>query len=226
MGTDIHPLVQRRKNENSEWEFVTIPGAAEKAWDKRDAEPILQGLTGRNYQLFAVLGNVRNGYGFAGVVTGEPIPFISDCRGLPSDFTEQKTVRFNKYASKWSDDEEEQMDYGDHSITWMTLAELLAYDWNRSIVKVGVISLKQFQQWDGITPPEIYSGGVWGQNIVTISEKDARESTIPKNVEVYVQISWRTSIKDRCKLFVEHVIPWLQTLGEPDNIRLIVGFDS
>lgn len=67
MGCDIHSVFQARKGD--EWVDVAT------FWDDE-----------RHYQLFSVLADVRNGYGFAGVQTGEWVKPISSPRGLPEDF--------------------------------------------------------------------------------------------------------------------------------------------
>lgn len=58
MGTDIHGVFQAF--DNGQW---------------RDVESSYE--QDRHYQLFAVLAGVRNGYGFAGVPTGEPVTPIA-----------------------------------------------------------------------------------------------------------------------------------------------------
>jgi hypothetical protein len=47
----------------------------------------------RSYDTFAMLANVRNGRGFAGIKTSDGFPFIAEPRGLPDDFemVERKT---------------------------------------------------------------------------------------------------------------------------------------
>lgn len=69
MGTDIHGVFQAFDAETKKWQ--DIPSEYEQS---------------RHYQLFAVLADVRNGYGFAGVQTGEPVKPIAKPRGLPPDF--------------------------------------------------------------------------------------------------------------------------------------------
>ena len=69
MGTDIHGVFQRYDEETKKWEDVS---------SKYEE--------GRHYQLFAALAGVRNGFGFAGCVTGEPVEPIAKGRGLPEDF--------------------------------------------------------------------------------------------------------------------------------------------
>ena len=69
MGTDIHGVFQRLDKTTGQWHDV----ASNYEQD-------------RHYQLFAVLADVRNGYGFAGIPTGEVVTPIAKRRGLPADF--------------------------------------------------------------------------------------------------------------------------------------------
>jgi hypothetical protein len=70
MGTDVHAVIQVRSTNSQPWKSVPLPG-----WDQ-----------GRHYFLFAWLADVRNGKGFAGIVTGEAIRPLSAPRGIPPDF--------------------------------------------------------------------------------------------------------------------------------------------
>ena len=56
MGTDIHGKFQKRNARTSDWEEVDTD------YDFN-----------RHYQLFAVLADVRNGYGFAGISSGDEV---------------------------------------------------------------------------------------------------------------------------------------------------------
>ena len=74
----------------------------------------------RHYLWFAVLANVRNGDGFAGTpYMTSPVPYIQEHRGYPDDFELPDGV-------EW---------LGDHSFGYVTLQELLDYDWSISISK-------------------------------------------------------------------------------------------
>ena len=85
MGTDIHAMFQVRRETG--WEDLPfVPGryADKFPWSKTQTP----GWDGdRQYLLFAWLANVRNGHGFAGVYTHEPIVPLSDRIGFPEDFT-------------------------------------------------------------------------------------------------------------------------------------------
>jgi hypothetical protein len=95
-------------DEQSHVEYVE-PGKTRDCW-----------YSERNYTLFAILGGVRNGYGFAGAYRHEPVNPIAQNRGIPDDITE--TTR-----SILSDE---------HSGTWCDVIEILRYDWDRKIVSL------------------------------------------------------------------------------------------
>lgn len=213
MGTDIHPRCEIMKK--GVWFDVTAHVNME-LWDF---------LEQRNYTLFAVLANVRNGYGFAGVKTGDPLRYISHNRGIPSN-------------SPNAGQEESYM-FGDHSLTWVTLKELIDYDWEQINSVTGVISEEQWLEFRRKRePPMSYSQGVSGRNIVTISEKEAKELYDKDNNELrrdeenedvvyYVRVEWQTKLINRVGNFVKKTIPYLQSLVEnPHHLRIVMGFDS
>lgn len=70
MGTDIHGTFQcerKLKKDPTISKWVDVP----HLYTFR-----------RDYFLFGVLANVRNGHGFAGVDTGDPVDPISEPRGV------------------------------------------------------------------------------------------------------------------------------------------------
>ncbi len=112
----------------------------------------------RNYVMFAILGNVRNGSGFAGVETFVPLPSISDGRGIPDDATPETL----------------QILSDEHSGTWCTLDEVDAYDWDQDIQQSGIIGLDVYAQLrEGNKSPDSWSGGISGQGIVTVTMQAA-----------------------------------------------------
>ena len=143
MGTDIHLNVEVRKYGTREdhrgrsrlhfWNQihrkVTVPSFREErvidlGWGD-----------GRNYDVFAMLADVRNGSGFAGVDTGEGFVPISPPRGLPEDAS--------------SEIYESGIDYG-HSHSWLTLRELLDLEdngyWDRTTRHRGVMVRSNFEK--------------------------------------------------------------------------------
>lgn len=111
MGCDIHSFAEIRTDDR--WQRV---GDVFPSWAGGEtAEP----FDDRQYGLFGFLANVRN-YSHS--------PVIAEPRGLPEDV-------------ELTDEEREDFaDMGYHSISWLTLSELQAYDyeqtfWDRRITR-------------------------------------------------------------------------------------------
>lgn len=58
MGCDIHLMVEVKDRKTNQWTEYDVADGAIK-------------FIGRNYNLFGILANVRNGFGFAQIDTGE-----------------------------------------------------------------------------------------------------------------------------------------------------------
>tara|TARA_R110000803_G_scaffold35405_3_gene76566 strand:- start:1022 stop:1561 length:540 start_codon:yes stop_codon:yes gene_type:complete len=124
MGCDIHSFAEVKRN--NKWELVTDEIFPDWGGDKSN-EP----FSVRSYSVFAFLAGVRN-YDHC-----EP---ISECKGLPLD-----SEYLNKESGDWMGYKEsvrksiyEDCDY--HSHSYLTLKELLNFDytktfWNRRVTK-------------------------------------------------------------------------------------------
>ena len=193
MGTDIHPVVQARVE--GRWVDVLPPAH------------VLDALTARCYPLFAVLANVRNGYGFAGVHTHEPLDPIAEPRGFPPDFEIHAGSYHGAYAGKWwrlGDPLGEYM--GENDFSWVSLADLDAYDWAQPLRRGG--KAHKSATFDANGRPSEWCGDVWGST--------AHE---------YRTHTWTEPLADVVKGFHDDVLPWLRMLGPPDDVRLVFGFD-
>lgn len=216
MGTDIHGIVQSRWpateecKEPSKWLFE---GEIED---------------GRNYVVFAILAGVRNGFGFAGVETHNPIEPIAEPRGLPCDF-ELRDGMFAKHG--WLSDEfyekcpeEKDRDlvwFGDHSFSWLTLQEVMGFDWSQPLDRCGIISREVYENgYDSENGPEEWSGGISGPGIVVVNEHGYK----PKGW-THIKVYWTTPIAESCKVFTR----WLHYMAakcEGRETRIVFGFDS
>jgi len=247
MGCDIHLHVERR-DEEGKWVFEDVreypPEIAYASWDKDKRWP--RWYHGRNYACFAILANVRNGYGFAGVPTGEGYKHMADPRGLPDDVSEAVQTE----SIEWGMD--------GHSHSWFTLAELQAYDMNQGTVRFGVISLGQYKAWDrNGAPPGGWSGAVSGADIQTISMPQADEvlEKYPdypafegdagavlgiadtdgekiNGARLFVAVQWRESYADAAPDFVrlrDVVLPAVVSkrgLASSQDVRAVFWFDN
>lgn len=220
MGCDIH--LYHEKKVGNQW-------VAADAWERSAYEEDQGRLTvpygkelydGRNYNLFAVLANVRNGYGFAGIVTGTPIKPICLPRGVPIDACDEYRLE----VEAWNGD--------GHSHSWLTLADLDAYAWDLPKQHRGIVALQEYRRWkaSGDKQPQDYSGAVTGPGIRILSEAEAIE--LHRNVSTtryYVEAWWTTTIHDDCAEFLGIVRPRLQELEQecgPGNARLLFFFDN
>lgn len=116
MGCDIHSAIEFR-TKAGKWE---VYGGVSRGVDPDGyswIRPLEEG-PGRNYDLFAVLADVRNGRGFAGHYTCDRITPIASPRGLPSDVSED----FKSISDHWVPD--------GHSHSWVSLEELSNYGWS------------------------------------------------------------------------------------------------
>lgn len=212
MGTDVHAVFQKRTPNG--WEDVPTK------WDE-----------GRHYFLFSVLADVRNGYGFAGVPTYDPIKPIAKPRGLPVDFEVNegmthplKSVELlGSWAREWHEKHpEEPLDkwMGDHSHSWLTADEILKYaatHSERAARHTGVMEIADYNGWDKTSPPDSYSGGVMGQGVQVNVPAEIDDKT------THVQVSWVENAMGEISYFLKEV---QRLKDEHGDVRLVFGFDS
>ena len=183
MGTDVHAVWQAKKD--GKWVDV------ESTWDQD-----------RHYVLFAWLADVRNGYGFAGITTHDPIKPISKPRGTPPDFD----------AYKYEGDTDDAPWLGDHSFSWLTADEILAAERPGTIKRSGIVPRAFYDAWDGKKSPEF----VERRYLIVV----AKAPDVPAEA-THVEINW-TQPDDGLDYFVNEVSRMKALHGE---VRLVFGFD-
>lgn len=237
MGTDIHMACEVRRN--GKWELVTdkvfknrwYNPDSESSWAKDEYTDVPYDC--RCYNLFAILADVRNGYGFAGCRTGDSFNPISLPKGYPEDMCDELKSDIDDYAY----DERAGFLSNEHSASWLTLKELLDYDWNQMHRDYGYVSEDTYRDFimKGLQPNS-WSGGVYGANIVHLSEEDMtdlinglynREDGKQYYTSLYFDAK---TYKDASGGFYDDVIPVLQNLvpnnGTTEDVRLVFDFDS
>lgn len=200
----------------------------------------------RNYDLFAILADVRNGYGFAGVPTGVGFEPIAPPRGIPDDCHPLTREFLESYG----------MD--GHSHSWHTLADLAAYDWERTTMKCGVVSADEYEKLAG-KPPRSYCQGILGRGIVTFTPEGYEEwkargrpdvgtdevggglrhgddgsGVIERpllaggEVKPYVRMSWPATYRECVGVEWWEAMAKLPALsaGEPERVRIVFFFDN
>lgn len=136
MGCDIHIWAEVKKRYGNPdyrpgWEVVghefpyeyyrpgetsvVLVSGDEPDWES-NRSMTMEPYNGRNYVLFAILADVRNGFGI------EP---ITAPRGIPED----ASAFYKREVEKWGAD--------GHSHSWLTLDELRRFDWGKDADSVG-----------------------------------------------------------------------------------------
>lgn len=247
MGCDIHLAVEVRKN--GKWERrlpppeARVPHYVEKAREDPDAwyanGAMVTWYDERNYDCFAILANVCNGHGFAGIPTGGGFVPSSAPRGMPKDVS-TAVARLHPDHPKHEAEASDDIWLGDHSHSWLLLSELLDYDWTQVTTKTGCITLAAFaERIEAKTtePPEEYCGSIMGKGIVTLSRAQALEQlhgggvAVADGHQVYVFEEWTITYAKAAGAFYSRTLPALKALAECEgishkNVRIVFGFDS
>lgn len=234
MGTDIHLYVERR--EGGEWVSADTwePDEYSELAPKPLSVPFDAHFYGeRNYDLFAILADVRNGVGFAGVPTGTGFNVIAQPRGLPTDLSPQLAHEAEAYL--------------DHTPSWLLLSEILAFDWTQTVTKQAWCNGPNYAGWNewararGDGPNE-YSGGVSGGGVRHVDEAQmkqlvgelvtpgmgwqARQDALKTLSYTYCPVSWPATYARRCRDFLAETVFRLLRLGKPEDVRIVFWFDS
>jgi hypothetical protein len=243
MGCDIHLYVEVKKK--GKWEPADEWSTYEKEYGDEDKDtnndPVIPYGKGfynsRNYSLFGMLANVRNGVGFAGVDTGEALVPIAEPRGLPDDVS--SIIREN--SDHWGGD--------GHSHSHLTVKELMEYDWTRTAIHRGVVNVYEYMRWShwGKSEgqgPESYCGGVSGPGIRYITEKQMdsivedilqdggkqihqiQPADLKEHKNLYCKIQWETPYYESATVFLSQALPRMWRLGKPENVRIVFWFDN
>lgn len=213
MGTDIHGVFQGHDKATGQWRDVA------SNYEQR-----------RHYQLFAVLAGVRNGYGFAGIPTGEAVTPIAEQRGLPADFAmdgdshpiatlEHMDPVRRQYHSA---DKALNVLMGDHSHSWLTGSEMLVWaEHAPKVVKTGILGRAVYEAWDGASRPPAYCGGASGFGVVLINDNAVEKEQAP--AWTHIRCTWRSDLRAELAYFFDEVA---RLVAEHGEVRFVFGFDS
>lgn len=254
MGCDIHIIAEVKENgtwrKNTDKLFVNPyyisdeklkeiqeknPDYTKSDWQEEEFQ--LEPGSGRNYDWFAVLADVRNGRGFAGIRTGAGFDVIAQPKGVPADCCDE----WKEYVKQWDCDM--------HSTSFLSIDEFDAFDWNQVTMKYGVIPLSVYKELrDSGNSPESWSGGISGPNIIVIDTDIADRIIAGENIElqasdyfgkpqgekkpasefdVYVGYEWPVLYKDWFEHNIKTIVEPLRELSKKyEDARIVFGFDN
>ena len=205
MGADIHYTFQKKNvvDEREVWETIETDDSYGSKFH-----------IGRHYLLFAALADVRNGFGFGGISTHEPIPYMALPKGIPDD------MDIDEYGDSVSDNKW----YGDHSYSYLSGDEILDYFKTPNITtRYGIISKNQYLEWDGKSSPTSWSGGVSASDISIYDASNEGAGVSLDDDVTNVRIKWECDVNKELGYFksiIEHLT------NEHGEVRMVFGFDS
>lgn len=183
MGCDIHLEIEKRGTDGL-WHLVPHIDAPCKYCipDSKDTCFVCDGsghytrgfYSDRDYDVFAMLANVRNGVLFGGGDLGDGYLPLADDRGFPDDLSPELARVLDREENGPDEDDEEDREptiwMGDHSFTWLLYSELLdeAY-WRRTTKLRGWVDPWNFEIWRRKGVPVAWAGGVYGNHIEYVS---------------------------------------------------------
>lgn len=213
MGCDIHFYVEARKDRSwssaDRWTHDLYgegsgPGVA---FEDRF-------YNGRNYDLFAILADVRNGIGFAGIDTGDGFNVIAPPRGLPADASPEVRAA----SEEWGCD--------GHSRSYFTVKELLDFDWNQVTRHRGWVGYEEYQVYKRNGSPDNWCGGVSGGGVRHVTPPEMEALPEGQRDAAYCLVKWVGTYADSCRHFLDVTIPKMRKLGSDDDVRAVFWFDN
>lgn len=217
MGTDIHAFAELRG-----------PGGWEPCYQRTLAEEgerqFLRFYCGqeRNYELFAVLAGVRR-------LTNDGFAPIRPPRGLPADLSPALRSVAESPHGLWG-----------HNYTWLTLRELLEYPWQgmRRTIRLHV-DADGFREFQEHGRPERGHSIFCAESVCGTDPEAGKRPILISNEEMarrlkqgedtgrrVTEVAFEQPVAPYCHDFVVETLPLLGTLGKPDDVRIILWFDS
>ena len=197
MGCDIHLFVERREKDGT-WRPVPPPGM-------EPGSITLSWDFRRCYFAFALLAGVRNSW------TLEP---IVEPRGLPDDLCPE----LKKQALM--DDSEI------HTHSWLTLSELLAFDFDQPRTFDALVDVAEFKEYLECGKPRSCSGFLMRE----ISNARMKRLVLTrKNPTKPTRYCTKISFRDTCRTnsgTLPALREKLKALGDPERIRIVFWFDN
>ncbi len=238
MGCDIHIEVEVFETSSGRWRnvvgavpetFHTPRFRGSKDWAACVRNP--DGPGGRNYYVFSFLAGVRRQDGLPGLFASRDLP--QDMDGDPDE------------------ESGEDLDLGEHSRTWATLAELLAAPWDIEVPTSGEIEWRYWvewqerramageqawREWPAEWCKDAGGGGIWHQDadhLRTLHDKgaalDAERKTQNRHARLMVRDRWACRPVHNCSFLRWLQSPIMEALREKygaEGVRVLMGFDS
>ncbi len=220
MGCDIHLYVEEKQSDGS-WKSVDTWKKDPDYKDRKTVDYEDHAYTGRNYNLFSILADVRNGRGFAGIKTGAGFEPMAQPRGLPADVSPEVKA------------ESDAWDCDGHSHSYFTLREIVDFDWNQKTVLSGWVDVENYWRWKHNGQPESWCGSVGGGAVrhATGKQMEAAIKKVDNDLHheslahLHTEVEWTRYYWQCIGEFATSVFKSLHKV-EPQNVRYVFWFDN
>jgi len=233
MGCDIHFYVE--KLIDGVWQSADTVNTDDDG--RPDVSYRDQLYSGRSYNLFAILADVRNGRGFAGCKTGAGFNPISSPRGVPHDASDV----YARIAKDSGSD--------GHSHSWLGLRELLDYDWTQTTRLQGLVNLSTWIDWSSYdrqrgNGPDTWCGAQFSDErelsaagmdalldeYKALTDREQKEPFLKKHARVFGLAEWGVTYARAAGSFMTDTIPRLLRVAGGsrgiDSVRVCFFFDN
>lgn len=230
MGTDMHMMVEIQQEDETEWRLLMGTPMAHKC--------------PRNYAMFAVLADVRNGSGRIPPVWMEEHEHTTDDgqqvtipghwydvedggmerlipidapRGVPDD----ATLEWQANVAIW------QHKSNSVEATWLTAEEILEANWDQMIIRHGLVRESDYiELTETGKGPSAQIGGFGGEGAIEVSEEEYAEG---KRGEHYtlVRTTWTDGLlSDQIPGFLKMVQGIVESKADSTKVRFMLLFES
>ena len=198
MGTDIYMHAEVKRN--GAWRLIleeNVEYHPEKNAQRR--EPI-KVYTGRDYNLFAVLADVRNPNGRT--VDDSKFDVIAPPRGLPRDLSPEMRDLVEEWGEDWA-----------ISLSWLLLSEILDFDWHGKVMHFE--AMVDARAAHLFVEDEPFPFGKWPKDV------QKGYSTIMRDG---VMVRWADTYAASVGEGVLELFKGLTRYGDPSQVRLVFWF--
>lgn len=214
IGCDIHCYMETYNSNTGLWEKAG--NIFNNRWyPQYDKEPKTdEPICDRHYMLFGILAGVRN---------GEVTP-ISKPRDLPDDVSEEVESK----SEEWGVD--------GHSHSYLTVKEILDYDWNQTYETTARMGLDEYTKYfnAGKKDPAKYTTYKLRPNEFLISESEMEKVMNSKeemlkaaldNKDPHCVIQYDEKYSVACKKLLI-ILDEIVEMGNPEDMRFVFWFDN
>lgn len=195
MGCDIHIWTEIKSKETGKWEV-----SKQDVFPDGDTRKTSSPFDRRSYGLFALLADVRNNAGLTPISEPKGLPDDSEYLNAKLDKSYDMSFGYGETNTCHTVKDEKDYDANYHSSSFLTLAELLAFDYDKTFENLRVS--KVFKSGNTVMTGAIFQEKVKAGEGEMMTYKDFIGEYFFEELEI------------------------MKTLGNPEDVRVVFYFDN